>query len=120
MRAAPLSSLEEVNLYIILVGNPQEGFTIVGPLNKPGDNGGIGEWAYTECGGSEFYEIELQGHSDSKGTAVVFDGDIGRPFEFYGPFGTIEAAEAWAAKNSSGIAMELVPVDHEASKLLRE
>jgi hypothetical protein len=100
-------------MYITLVGNPQEGFTVVGPLSKSDGDGAVGEWARAEYGGSDFYQIELQGHGDPKGTAVVFDGDIGQPFEFYGPFPTIEKAEEWVAKNGSGVAMELAPIDYK-------
>jgi hypothetical protein len=98
-------------MYVILVGNPLEGFAVVGPLTKP-DDGAVGEWARCEYGGSDFYQCELHGPGDKNGTAVVFDGDIGQPFEFYGPFANIESAEAWANRNN-GIAMELSPVDHK-------
>src|SRR6516164_5118380 len=92
----------ELNIRVILVGDPWTGFTVVGPLGEHDDADLVGEWARNDYGGSDYYVVELQGPGDEK---RYCDGDIGLPFKFQGPFKTLEAAETWAS-HANGIAME--------------
>jgi hypothetical protein len=99
---------------IILVGGPETGFTAVGPLDKPDDDGAIGEWARVKYGGANWYELPLYGPSDPGGGVIVC-GSISRPFEFHGPFIDVPTAEKWARRMGGGLInlVFLKPVNRE-------
>jgi hypothetical protein len=106
-------------MYVILVGNPTEGFTVVGPLGRA-DRGGIGEWVRCKYGGSDWYECKLcappneVGVSiDEAGTYVVFNGDLETPFKFFGPFTDYDAAVDYVERFAGGWAVMLHPIDRE-------
>jgi hypothetical protein len=106
-------------MYVIVVGNPLEGFDVAGPLDQSDDASTIGEWVRGEYGGSDFYQCKLtvppeDGVSvDKAGTFVVINCSIVEPFEFFGPFADYEAAMHYVEHYVGGWAVMLNPIDRE-------
>jgi hypothetical protein len=119
MRAASSSERGEINMYVIVVGSPAEGFTVIGPLDKPDDDGSVGEWARAKYSGSDWYQCELREPSeagvsiDKTGDYVIFDGDIETPFAFFGPFTNYDVAVDYVERFFGGWALMLHPIDRE-------
>jgi hypothetical protein len=106
--------------FVILLGDPVEGFVVAGPLAE-NDDGAAGEWARVEYGGADWFYLPLYGPRDyPDGTVVVFCGGICSQFHFYGPFPDAPTAEEWAKKTwparryrCRGQVIALKPIDLE-------
>ena len=105
-------------MYVIVVGNPAEGFNVFGPLSDSDDACAVGEWARAKYGGSDFYQCKLSeppedGISVNKaGTFAVWaNKDNTEPFEFFGPL-DYDAATDYAER-FGGCAMMLGVIDRE-------
>jgi hypothetical protein len=102
-----------------VVGNPAEGFTVVGPFDKSDDTGAVGEWARAKYGGSDFYQCDLYEppedgvRTGNVGTFVVISNSIEEPFTFFGPFRDYDAAVNYVERYAGGWAVMLHSIDRE-------
>jgi len=103
-------------MYVILIGDPVNGFIVAGPLHDTDDAGAAGEWARAKygVGGADWWEVELcpvENENGDEPTVVVCDCNVEGGFTFYG-FKTHKAARLWATP-LHGVVMELLSIDRE-------
>jgi hypothetical protein len=103
-------------VYVVLVGDPIDGFTVWGPLVSEKPAAEAGELMQAEGGVVAdwwIFSVEKPEEDfDPTGAAVVYRGCICLPFEFVGPFKDIDAARRWCRDDGIGAdcAIELKPI----------